>query len=66
MASGTLRDAVRIVRGAALLGSARATAFDFAGSGGSKTWVGIVTMQPGACTGPGTSPTSRRACRTRS
>jgi uncharacterized RmlC-like cupin family protein len=52
MASGALRDAVRIVRGASLLGSARATAFDFAGSGGSKTWVGIVTMQPGACTGP--------------
>src|SRR5713101_8272912 len=29
----------------------RATAFDFAGSGGQKTWVGTVTLQPNANTG---------------
>jgi uncharacterized RmlC-like cupin family protein len=50
---------VKIVRGASLQetfgGSAsatgRATAFDFAGSEGAKTWIGTVTYQPGAVTG---------------
>jgi uncharacterized RmlC-like cupin family protein len=46
------RDGVRVVRAAVLQSKARATAFDFAGSGGQKTWIGIVTMQPRACTGP--------------
>jgi uncharacterized RmlC-like cupin family protein len=35
---------------AAMLGKGRATAFDFAGSGGQKTWVGTVTLQPNAKT----------------
>ncbi len=52
MASARWRDGVRIVRGASLQGKARVTAFDFAGTGGPKTWLGIVTMQPAACTGP--------------
>lgn len=33
-------------------GTGRATAFDFAGSGGCQTWVGTVTLQPNAETGP--------------
>ena len=50
------KDAVRVVRGAALqdamrAGNGRATAFDFTGEGGTKTWIGTVTMKPGACTG---------------
>jgi len=52
------RDSVRVLRGAALAearrgpsGSGRATAFDFAGSGGAKTWLGTVTLAPGAVTG---------------
>jgi uncharacterized RmlC-like cupin family protein len=36
---------------ARLASSGRATAFDFAGTGGQKTWIGTVTMQPGAKTG---------------
>jgi len=32
-------------------GSGRATAFDFAGTGGRETWVGTVTLQPNAKTG---------------
>jgi len=30
----------------------RATAFDFAGTGGHKTWIGTVTLQPDQRTGP--------------
>ena len=30
----------------------RATAFDFAGDGGRETWIGTVTLQPHAKTGP--------------
>jgi uncharacterized RmlC-like cupin family protein len=30
----------------------RATAFDFAGEGGRETWIGAVTLQPRAKTGP--------------
>jgi uncharacterized RmlC-like cupin family protein len=30
----------------------RATAFDFVGSGGCRTWIGTVTLQPSAGTGP--------------
>jgi len=44
-------DGVTVVRGAAMLGKGRATAFDFAGSGGRETWIGTVTMQPNAKTG---------------
>ena len=29
----------------------RATAFDFAGTGGRETWIGAVTLQPGSKTG---------------
>jgi uncharacterized RmlC-like cupin family protein len=34
-----------------LSGTGRATAFDFAGTGGQKTWIGTVTLQPNAKTG---------------
>jgi uncharacterized RmlC-like cupin family protein len=44
-------DGVTVVRAAAMLGKGRATAFDFAGSGGRETWIGTVTMQPNAKTG---------------
>ena len=33
-------------------GKGRATAFDFAGSGGKETWIGAVSVPPGANTGP--------------
>ena len=45
------RNGVTVVRAASLAGKGRATAFDFTGAGGQKTWVGTVTMQPGANTG---------------
>ena len=52
------RDGVRIVRGTSLAETmrqpstgGRATAFDFAGSGGRETWIGTVTLQPNAKTG---------------
>src|ERR1700704_523486 len=32
-------------------GSGRATAIDFAGTGGRATWIGAVTLQPNAVTG---------------
>ena len=56
MAETKWKDAVRVVRGASLqdamrAGNGRATAFDFTGEGGSKTWIGTVTMKPDACTG---------------
>lgn len=51
-------DGVRVVRGQALAtamrrpsGTGRATAFDFAGTGGKETWIGAVTLPPGAKTG---------------
>jgi uncharacterized RmlC-like cupin family protein len=44
-------DGVRVVRVAATRGAGRATAFDFAGTGGRETWIGTVTMQPNAKTG---------------
>ncbi len=49
-------DGVRVVRAAAqrlalASGRGRATAFDFAGTGGSKIWMGTVTMQPNGRTG---------------
>jgi uncharacterized RmlC-like cupin family protein len=44
-------DGVTVVRAAAMLGKGRATAFDFAGTGGRETWIGTVTMQPSAKTG---------------
>jgi uncharacterized RmlC-like cupin family protein len=46
------RNGVVVARAAALAGKGRATAFDFAGTGGEKTWIGTVTMHPGANTGP--------------
>ena len=52
------RDGVRIVRAASLeavvhapSGTGRATAFDFAGTGGQCTWVGRVSLKPSAKTG---------------
>ncbi len=49
-------EGVRIVRGEDLQtirrnGNGRATAFDFTGEGGSHTWIGTVTLQPGGNTG---------------
>jgi uncharacterized RmlC-like cupin family protein len=32
-------------------GAGRATAFDFAGTGGRETWIGTVTLRPNAKTG---------------
>ena len=56
MGESNWKDAVRVVRGTSLesamrAGSLRATAFDFTGEGGSKTWIGTVSMKPAACTG---------------
>jgi uncharacterized RmlC-like cupin family protein len=34
----------KVLAGARLAGSGRATAFDFAGTGGNKTWIGTVTL----------------------
>ena len=49
------RNGVRVVRAqslnSAMLGSGRATAFDFSGAGGRETWIGTVTLQPNANTG---------------
>ncbi len=52
------RDGVTVVRGKSLdaimrgaSGAGRATAFDFNGSGGQKTWIGTVTPPPNATTG---------------
>ena len=52
-------DGVTVVRAQALnramrgpSGSGRATAFDFTGAGGRATWIGTVTLQPKANTGP--------------
>ena len=45
------KNAVKIVRAGALRDKARATAFDFAGTGGEKTWIGTVANAPGFCTG---------------
>ena len=49
------RDGVRVMRaqalGKAMLGTGRATAFDFTGTGGKETWIGTVAMQPKAVTG---------------
>ena len=49
-------DGVKVVRAAAqqlalASGRGRATAFDFAGTGGSKIWLGKVTLQPNGRTG---------------
>ena|SRR2546428_6022965 len=51
-------DGVTVVRAESLHASmrepsrkGRATAFDFAGTGGQKTWIGTVTLQPSANTG---------------
>jgi uncharacterized RmlC-like cupin family protein len=52
------RTGVRVVRAAAVEqamrapgGTGRATVFDFAGSGGHTTWIGALTLAPGAVTG---------------
>ena len=52
------RNAVTIVRATALdkvmrdpTGTGRATVFDFAGSGGQRTWIGTVSVKPRANTG---------------
>jgi uncharacterized RmlC-like cupin family protein len=51
-------DGVTVVRAESLdtamrspSGTGRATAFDFAGTGGQQTWIGAVTLQPNAKTG---------------
>jgi uncharacterized RmlC-like cupin family protein len=51
-------DGVRVVRAQALDaamrgpgGTGRATVVDYAGSGGRETWIGTVTLPPGAKTG---------------
>ena len=51
-------DGVTVVRAESLnmamrgpSGTGRATAFDFAGTGGQETWIGTVTLQPNANTG---------------
>jgi uncharacterized RmlC-like cupin family protein len=47
-------DGVRIARAeslkAGMSGKARITAFDFAGTDGKETWIGIVTLQPNSKT----------------
>jgi uncharacterized RmlC-like cupin family protein len=45
------QDGVKVVRAAATAGQGRATAFDFAGTGGPKIWIGTVTLQPNGRTG---------------
>src|SRR5712692_3007189 len=52
------RDGVKVVRVASLdavmrgpSGTGRATAFDFSGAGSQQTWIGRVTLKPGAKTG---------------
>jgi len=50
------RNGVKVVRAEALESAARqasgrATAFNFAGTGGSQTWIGTVTLGPDAKTG---------------
>jgi hypothetical protein len=52
------RESVTVVRAASLetvmrgpSGAGRATAFDFAGVGGERTWIGTVRLGPGAKTG---------------
>ena len=44
-------DGVRVVRATSLGRVGRATAFDFAGTGGRQTWIGTVTLPPSAKTG---------------
>jgi len=51
-------DGVTVVRAGAMdavmrdpSGNGRASAFDFTGSGGERTWIGTVTHKPGASTG---------------
>jgi uncharacterized RmlC-like cupin family protein len=56
MARMKWRDGVTVVRAGTLQeastrGKGRATAFNFAGSGGRETWMGTVSMQPRAQTG---------------
>jgi uncharacterized RmlC-like cupin family protein len=53
------RGGVTVARAAALgeaasapAANGRATAVDFAGSGGRQTWIGTVRLAPNACTGP--------------
>ena len=49
-------DGVKVVRAAAqqvaaTSGKGRATAFEFAGTGGARIWIGTVTLQPNGWTG---------------
>jgi uncharacterized RmlC-like cupin family protein len=58
MTEAKWRNGVTVVRAAALAaqrapdGTGRVTAFDFAGSGGQRTWIGTVVLPPGSNTGP--------------
>ena len=52
------RDGVAVVRAAVIdaqvhppSGTGRATVFDFAGTGGERTWIGRVSLKPNASTG---------------
>ena len=52
------RNGVTVTRAASLEaqlhatdGTGRATVFDFAGTGGQRTWIGRVSLKPNACTG---------------
>jgi uncharacterized RmlC-like cupin family protein len=56
--SSKWRDGVKIARAASLeaamrgpSGAGRATAFDFTGVGSQQTWIGRVSLEPGAKTG---------------
>jgi uncharacterized RmlC-like cupin family protein len=56
--AGKWRSGVTVVRAAAQAaarlgpgGTGRATVVDYAGTGGQQTWIGTVTLQPGARTG---------------
>ncbi len=46
-----IRDAAQQAARLAPGGTGRATVVDYAGTGGSQTWIGTVTVQPGAKTG---------------
>jgi uncharacterized RmlC-like cupin family protein len=55
MSSNNWRNGVQVTRGrelaAPLAQAGRVTAMEFAGTGGSKTWIGLVRMAPLATTG---------------
>lgn len=44
------KEGVKVVRADTLPGHGRATVFEFTGSGGRQTWIGTVSLPPGAAT----------------